>query len=89
MTTRYELGEGVTCGDIIFVPSKDAARENDGYLLVLTHLDVDGEEPRAELLILDASGDELTTQCVVHIPMRVPYGFHCEYVPGPLPDWPL
>lgn len=89
VTTRYELGEGVTCGDIIFVPSKDAAREDDGYLLVLTHLDVDDEEPRAELLVLDASGDELTTQCVVHIPVRVPYGFHCEYVPGPLPDWPL
>ena len=88
-TTRYDLGEGRTCGDIIFVPEKDPEGEDDGYLLVLTHVDSPDEEPRTELLVLDANGPELTKQCVVHIPVRVPYGFHCEYVPGPLPDWPL
>lgn len=88
-TTRYDLGEGRTCGDIIFVPEEHPKGEDDGYLLVLTHVDLPNEEPRTELLVLDANGPELTKRAVVHIPVRVPYGFHCEYVPEPLPDWPL
>ena len=92
VTTRYELGEGRTCGDIIFVPVDEPKSEDDGYVLVLTHVDIEGEDPRTELLMLDASQEVLTKQCVVHIPMRVPYGFHCEYIPAHgenLASWPL
>lgn len=46
------------CGDIIFVFLKDVVCEDDGYLFVLIYFDVDGEEFRVELLILDVLGDE-------------------------------
>ncbi|CEG01621.1 Carotenoid oxygenase [Ostreococcus tauri] len=87
VTTRYDLGDGKTCGDIVFVPSEEPKSEDDGYLLVLTH--IEGDDPRAELLVLDVSKEVMTEQCVVNIPVRVPYGFHCEYIPGPIPTWPL
>ena len=89
-TFRYDLPPGVTCGDIIFVPEDgDDVAEDDGYLLVLTHIQgKNDDDGSAELLVLSTSG-ELTTQCAVEIPVRIPYGFHCEYVPEPLPDWPL
>jgi len=83
---RYDLGDGKTCGDIIFVSSDSPESEDDGYLLVLTHV-LNEDEPRTELLLLHAR--TFAKQCVVHIPVRVPYGFHCEYVPGPLRNWPL
>jgi carotenoid cleavage dioxygenase len=91
-TTKYELGRGKTCGDIIFVPETTPRAEDDGYLLVLTHIESEDGSPddgAAELLILSTSGRALKKQCVVDIPVRIPYGFHCEYVPGPLPQWPL
>jgi len=85
--TRYELGEEKTCGDIIFVASDESGSEaeDDGYLLVLTHV---LKEDRTELLVLNTR--TFTKQCVVQVPVRVPYGFHCEYVRGrDLPNWPV
>lgn len=85
-TVRRPLGAGCACGDILFVPTpKDVSEgEDDGHILVMTHI---VNEDRAELLILDAQDIMKEPTAVVHIPVRVPFGFHCEYVPGPLADW--
>ena len=73
---------------------QDAQREEDGYLLVMVHV-LDEDEPRTELVVLgnDSGGEVggaggLEKVATVHIPIRVPFGFHNEWVPGgALRDW--
>ena len=83
---RRALPEGCWCGDVSFVadPSRPDV-EDAGHLLVLCHRD---EEADALLLVLDAQHIAGEPTATVHIPVRVPFGFHCEYVPGAaLPQW--
>jgi len=81
--TTYELGDDRACGDILFVPATDAddAEEDDGHVLVLTHvMDALGNSTRTELIVLDAK--DMTPAATVHVPTRVPFGFHNEFVPA-------
>eukprot|EP00976_Prorocentrum_cordatum_P072950 1180906-Prorocentrum_minimum.AAC.3 len=84
---RRFFGNGRLCGDLTFVPDPRRPEEEDaGHLLVMTH--GEGEEG-AELWVLDAQDLMGEPAAVVEIPVRVPYGFHCEYVPrAGLEAWP-
>ena len=93
---RRALRPGVLCGDVGFAPrvpgapllTSDASNasdgSDDGHVLLLTH---DVAAGTAELLVLDARDICADPVATVHIPLRVPFGFHCEWVPGPLPLW--
>ena len=84
---RRPLPPGTLCGDVSFVPrpeSLDGGEGDDGYILLLTHV---LEEDRAEMLVLDARDILAPPVAVVHIPVRIPFGFHCEWVPGPIDGW--
>jgi carotenoid cleavage dioxygenase len=100
---RRPLPPGVLCGDVSFAPrvpprpGSDASGsdgngagaaagddDDDGHVLLLTHVLA---EERAELLVLDAKDILAPPVAVVHVPVRVPFGFHCEWVPGALPHW--
>ena len=87
---EFALGEGRACGDIVFVPNRRLEKanqkerdddEDDGHLLVLTHVLA---EDRAELLVLgrDERTGGLARVATVRVPVRVPFGFHNEYVPA-------
>jgi len=97
--TRRALRPGVFCGDVAFAPARPGAplprsydqdqddatdASDDGHVLLLTH---DVAAGTAELLVLDARDICADPVAVVHVPLRVPFGFHCEWVPGPLPGW--
>jgi len=84
---RRPLGEGRLCGDITFVPDPTRPEVEDaGHLLVMSHKEGEDE---AELLVIDAQDIMGEPTAVVEIPVRVPYGFHCEYVPrAGLEAWP-
>ncbi len=56
-------------GEALFVPRKDSASEDDGYLLELIMAD-----DRAALLILDAA--TMTEVTRLPLPQRVPFGVH-------------
>lgn len=46
------------------------------------------ENNTAQLLVLDAQNIDGEPTAVVHISERVPFGFHCEYIPGSgIPNW--
>jgi carotenoid cleavage dioxygenase-like enzyme len=82
-TTR-RLPAGHTCGEPVFVPRDGETAEDDGYLLTLAH---DRGAGTSYLLVLDAP--TLDTVAEVHLPVRVPGGFHGSWVrasgapPGP------
>jgi carotenoid cleavage dioxygenase len=71
-------GEGCGSGEGVFVPRSADAAEDDGWVMSLVY---DAATDRSDLVILDAqdfSGEPVAT---VHLPQRVPYGFHGNWVP--------
>ncbi|MEM7218721.1 MAG: carotenoid oxygenase family protein [Pseudomonadota bacterium] len=75
----YEVGAGRHSGEPVFVPREGASEEDDGYLLTFVFDQASGT---SDLIIVDAQ--ELTQLAAVHIPERVPYGFHGNWVPDTL-----
>jgi carotenoid cleavage dioxygenase len=76
-TSEVRTFEG-GAGEAVFVPAGDGAAEDDGYVLSLRY---DAARDASDLMILhaqDFAGDPVAT---VHLPVRVPYGFHGNWVP--------
>lgn len=71
-TARYGYGEPV------FVPRKGSVAEDDGWVMALR---IDTESHTSDLAVFDArdiTGDPVG---VVHLPVRVPNGFHGNWIP--------
>lgn len=73
-----EFGPGRTSGEVVFVPRSPDAAEDDGWYLSLVH---DAAEDRSELVVLDAAAPAEGPVARVHLPVRVPLGFHGNWVP--------
>lgn len=63
-------------GEFVFVPSHADADEDDGVVMGFVY---DNSTDRSDLVLLD--GQTLETIGTVHIPVRVPHGFHGNWVP--------
>ena len=64
-------------GEFVFVPSAADAAEDDGVAMgFVYHRSTD----RSDLVLLD--GQTLETVATVHLPVRVPHGFHGNWVPS-------
>lgn len=71
------FGAGRIVGEAVFVPRADDAAEDDGWYLAFVH---DLATDRSELVVLDGTdwlGEPVAT---VHLPARVPLGFHGNWV---------
>ena len=83
---RYDLTDGSAVergfdggrpGEAVFVPAADSSDESDGWYLAYIY---DPARNGSDLVILDASdftGDAVAT---IHLPQRVPYGFHGNWI---------
>jgi carotenoid cleavage dioxygenase len=79
---RYGYGEPV------FVPRRSSSEshngstgsgyEDDGYVIALRH---DTETDTSDLAIFDAQAITDDPVAVVHLPVRVPNGFHGNWIP--------
>jgi carotenoid cleavage dioxygenase len=64
-------------GEFVMAPSAPDAGEDEGVLVGLVY---DRERDASDLVVLDAATlDDVAT---VHLPARVPYGFHGNWVPA-------
>ncbi|MGH3697712.1 MAG: carotenoid oxygenase family protein [Pseudonocardiaceae bacterium] len=75
-TTARRLGAHQRVGEFVFVPNSSRSAEDDGVLMGFVY---DADTNRSDLAILDAAG--LSTIATVHLPERVPYGFHGNWLP--------
>lgn len=73
-----DLGRGAEAGEPVFVPRAADAAEDDGWVLTLVY---DPGRNASDLLILNAGDFCGEPQAVVHLPRRVPFGFHGNWVP--------
>jgi len=69
------FGPGRRAGEFVFVPSGSDAAEDEGVLMGFVH---DDESDRTDLVLLDAGTLEDVAR--VHLPARVPYGFHGNWI---------
>jgi carotenoid cleavage dioxygenase len=72
-------GAGNGCGEPVFVPRRDDAAEDDGWVLYLAY---DRDRNASELMVLDARDIGGEPVARVRLPHRVPYGFHGNWVAG-------
>lgn len=66
-------------GEGVFVPAGAGAGEDEGYVVALV-ASADGSSP-SDLVVLDASDFGAPALATVHLPARVPLGFHGNFVP--------
>src|SRR5262249_19136959 len=67
------FGRGCGVGEPIFVPRHAEAAEDDGWVMALAY---DPARDTSEFFVLDARDIAGGPVAVVHLPHRVPYGFH-------------
>jgi carotenoid cleavage dioxygenase len=70
----FSFGEGAYCGEPVFVPR--GAAEGDGWLLALVW---DSQKNESVLAVLDATNVAAGPLARIHMPARVPGGFHCHW----------
>jgi len=75
--TSHMLKDGRTGSEASFIHAANAKSEDDGYLMSFVH---DPNENTSELVILNANelGDDPLAR--IHLPVRVPAGFHGSWI---------
>jgi carotenoid cleavage dioxygenase-like enzyme len=74
----HEFGRNAAVGEAVFAPSSAQSAEDDGYVMAFVH---DPERSASDLVILaaqDFTGEPVAT---VHLPARIPLGFHGSWIP--------
>lgn len=87
VVVRYDLERGTTethdfgatghPGEFVFVRESDASGEDEGWAMGLVY---DSSTDRSDLVILDASDVAADPVATVHLPRRVPFGFHGSWI---------
>ena len=73
-----EFGDGATAGEAVFVPASPDAAEDDGYVMAFVY---DPDRGATDLVIVAAQDFTDEPVARVHLPARVPLGFHGSWVP--------
>ncbi len=76
----HDFGTDRAAGEAVFVPRSADAAEDDGWLMTLVY---DAAADASELVLLDAQDISAEPVARVHLPQRVPFGFHGNWVPTP------
>jgi carotenoid cleavage oxygenase len=76
-TEVRSFGPSRRAGEFVFVPAGPDAAEDEGVLMGFVH---DDDSGRTDLALIDATTLEDVAQ--VHLPVRVPYGFHGNWIPA-------
>jgi carotenoid cleavage dioxygenase len=75
--TEFSVGPGRQSAEPVFIPREGASAEDDGYLMTYVY---DSTRNTSDLMILDAQDLSRPALAQVHLPDRVPYGFHGNWV---------
>ncbi|MCZ8019721.1 carotenoid oxygenase family protein [Novosphingobium sp.] len=75
--TQHDFGPGRVPGEFVFVPRSADAPEGEGWLMGYV---IDTRNETTDLVILDASNMAAPPVASVHIPHRIPPGFHGNWL---------
>lgn len=74
--TTWFCGPGCVTGEAVFVADPDGAAEDDGWLLSCV---TDRTDDTTALVVLDARDLAAGPVARVHLPRRMPFGFHANW----------
>jgi carotenoid cleavage oxygenase len=75
----HAVGEGRKPSEGVFVPASAHAGEDEGWVLSVVY---DRGTDRSDVIVVDASDFTASPVATVHLPVRVPFGFHGSWVPA-------
>lgn len=75
--TAHEFGPGRTPSEGVFVAASATAGEDEGWVMQFVY---DAARDASDLVILDASDVRKPAVATVHLPRRVPFGFHGNWI---------
>ena len=75
----HDVGGGRSSQEGVFVPKRDDAAEDEGWVMAYVH---DPERNAADVVIIDAQDFTAPPVATIHLPVRVPFGFHGNWVPA-------
>lgn len=78
-TEIHDLGDGVGAGEGVFAPASDSAGEDEGWIIAITY---DESRDASDLIIIDSTDFAGKATAKVHLPQRVPWGFHGNWMPS-------
>ncbi|MGH3206184.1 MAG: carotenoid oxygenase family protein [Trebonia sp.] len=73
----HQFGRDATAGEAVFIPASPEAAEDDGYVMAFVH---NPDRGAADLLILAAQDFTGEPVARVHLPARIPLGFHGNWI---------
>ena len=73
----HDFGAGRMPAEGVFVPAGDRAGEDAGYVLLYVY---DAARDGSDLVILDAARFAAPPVATIHLPQRVPFGFHGNWI---------
>ena len=76
----HDFGAGHMPSEFVFVARDDATAEDDGWLIGFAY---DAARDSSDLVVLDAADPGAPAVATVHLPRRVPYGFHGSWIADP------
>jgi carotenoid cleavage dioxygenase len=71
-------GKHLGYGEPVFVPRFETAAEDDGWIMALRH---NRDTNLSELAIIDSRAFTDEPVAIIHLPARVPNGFHGNWIP--------
>ncbi len=78
-STVHVLGDGRHSQEPVFVPKHADAAEDEGWVMAYVH---DEHRGAADVVIIDAQDFAAPPVATIHLPARVPYGFHGNWLPS-------
>ena len=76
---RHDVGAGGAAGEPVFVPAAPDSGEDEGWVLSVVY---DATRDASDVRIVDATDFTAAPVATVHLPRRVPFGFHGSWVDG-------
>jgi carotenoid cleavage dioxygenase len=76
-TVRHDFGLGRNPGEFSFVEASSASGEDEGWAMGFVY---DAPSDKSELVILDGSNPAAAPVARIHLPARVPFGFHGSFI---------
>ena len=73
----HDFGRDATAGEAVFAPAAPGAAEDDGYVLAFVH---NPDRGATDLVILAAQNFSAEPVARIHLPARIPLGFHGSWI---------
>jgi carotenoid cleavage oxygenase len=78
-TERHDVGPGRAAGEPVFAAVASATGEDHGWVLSVVY---DAGRDASDVIVVDATNFEAAPVATIHLPRRIPYGFHGTWIPG-------